>query len=203
MSNLVIIGASALGREVCTYAKVCGLSVKGFLDSRDGVLDGKLGYPPILGSAEDYSISSEDVFVCAVGETLERRKYVECVKARGGAFLSIVHPTAVIGANVQMGEGCIVRPYAVIGNDAVVGDHVIIGTQSLVAHDCCVGEYVTISPGCHIAGWVKLKNGVFMGIHSAIIPHVVLGESVVVAAGAVVVGNVVSGRVMGVPAKVK
>ena len=39
MKHLVIIGASALGREVCSYAAVCGIKVKGFLDSRANVLD--------------------------------------------------------------------------------------------------------------------------------------------------------------------
>lgn len=203
MKQLVIIGASGLGREVCTYAKACGIEVKGFLDSREHLLAGKSGYPPILDSVENYSISENDVFVCAVGEVEFRRQYVAQICDRGGEFISVVHPTAVLGDNVKFGKGCIVRPYAVVGNDVILGEHVIIGVQSLVAHDCKIGDFVTISPGCHVAGWASLKDGVFMGIHSAVIPRVVLGNNVIVAAGAVVVGNVYSGRVMGIPAKVK
>ena len=63
MSQLVIIGASAMGRETCVYAQECGMVVKGFLDSRTNILDGQLGYAPILNSAEEYIPKHGDVFV--------------------------------------------------------------------------------------------------------------------------------------------
>ena len=201
MNNLIIIGASALGREACSYARACGITVKGFLDSRKDVLEGMTGYPPIIGDPLTYEIEKEDVFICAVGDGEDRCRYVGKVAEKGGRFISIIHPTCVIGDNVKLGVGCLVRPFAVIGNDSEVGDHVVIGTQSLVAHDCVVKDFVTISPGCHVAGWCKLGSRAFLGIHSAVIPHVVIGESVFVAAGAVVVKDVAEGRVMGVPAR--
>ena len=40
MSRLIIIGASAMGRETSAYAHECGMEVKGFLDSRTNILDG-------------------------------------------------------------------------------------------------------------------------------------------------------------------
>ena len=67
-------------------------------------------------------------------------------------------------------------------------------------NDCKAGDYATLSPGCHVAGWCELGEGVFLGVHSAVIPHVNLGARVFVAAGAVVVKSIGSGRVMGVPA---
>lgn len=201
MSNLIIIGVSALGRETYSHARACGLTVKGFLDSRSGLLDRFPGYPPILSSVEDYSVSKEDVFVCAVGDPSERRRYVEMVAAKGGRFVSVVHPSAVLGMNASIGAGCIIQPFAVVGNDASIGQHALIGPQSLVEHDCKAGDYATLSPGCHVAGWCTLGEGVFLGIHSAVIPHVNLGSGVFVAAGAVVVKSIGSGRVMGVPAK--
>ena len=203
MNNLIIIGASALGREVYTYARLCGINVKGFLDSRKDILSSTKGYPAIIGDVTGYKIESGDVFVCAVGDPESRRKYVSLINDRGGEFISIMHPTAVLGDNVSIGCGCIIRPYAVLGNDSKLCNHVIIGPHSLVAHDCCINDFATISPGCDIAGWCTLKEGAFLGIHSACIPHVVIGRGVNVAAGAVVVSSVVTGRVMGVPAKPK
>lgn len=200
MKHLVIIGASAMGRETCSYARACGMDVKGFLDSRSHLLDGYEGYPPILGSVEDYEPAVDDVFICALGEPEQRKAYVAKVSAKGGKFVSIVHPSAVIGENVKIGVGCIIRPMAVIGGDARIGDHVIVGALSLVAHDCVIGDYSEISPGCHIAGWCSVGEEVFLGVHSALVPHLVLGKGVFVAAGAVVTKSVDSGRVMGVPA---
>ena len=200
MKNLVIIGASAMGRETCSYACACGLHVKGFLDSRSHLLDDYIGYPPILGTVETYSPKSGDVFLCALGDPKQRKSYVEKIIAKGGEFVSIVHPSAVVSENAKIGIGCVIRPMAVIGSDAIIGAHVIVGTLSLVAHDCNVGDYSEISPGCHIAGWCNVGDEVFIGIHAALVPHVTLGKGVFVAAGAVVTKSVESGRVMGVPA---
>lgn len=200
MKHLVIIGASALGREVCSYAADCGIKVKGFLDSRANIIGDYKNYPPILSSVETYKIASDDIFVCAIGDPLPRKQYADLIKNRGGEFVSILHPTAFVGANVSIGPGCIIRPFAAIGNDTRIGSHVIVGIQSLVAHDCKICDYVTVSPGCHIAGWCNVGEGVFVGIHSALVPHISIGQGVYVAAGAVVTKSVDSGRVMGVPA---
>ena len=203
MSQLVIIGASAMGRETFTYATALGMQVKGFLDSRKNLLDDKPGYPPVLSSVEEYVVGIEDVFVCAVGDSVARRKFVELIEMRGGRFVSIIHPMAYVGQNVTIGDGCIICPNSTLTNDIQIGNHVIVNVNSSVSHDCSVGSFVTISPGCHIAGWCELKEDVFMGVHSAVVPHVSLGAGVFVAAGAVVTKSVDAGRVMGVPAILK
>lgn len=201
MKRLVIIGASALGRETVGYAQDCGMDVRGFLDSRKDILDGYAGYPPVLGTVEGFRPEADDVFICALGEPEQKRKYVTLLGAV--EWTNVVHPTAVVGQNVRLGKGCIVRPFAVIGNDAVLGDHVTVGTQSLVAHDCMIGDFSVVSPGAHIAGWCRIAAGSFLGIHSAVVPRVELGtdHGVFVAAGAVVTKSTNAVRVMGVPAK--
>ncbi len=204
MKNLIIIGASAMGRETCGYARDCGMVVKGFLDSRSNILDGLLGYAPVLGSVEEYIPENDDVFICAVGDPLEKRKYVRLLESRGAKFVSVVHPTAYIGANVKLGAGCIVAPNASITNDSVVGDHVIVNINASVCHDNIVGDFTTICPGCCLSGWVKIGKSVFVGAGAVIIPDVSLGDSVFVAAGAVVT-HAFPEKVMvaGVPAECK
>ena len=200
MSKLVIIGARAMRRETCSYARECGMGVKGFLDSKTDALDGFTGYPPIFDSVENYTPEEDDVFVVALGESKPRREYASIIAAKGGRFISVIHPSAIIGDNVQIGEGCIVCPGAVIGNDAKIGNHCIIGVQSLVAHDCVLEDFVSISPGCHIAGGCKMGEGVFFGIHSAAVPKLVIGNDVFVGAGAVVTKSFESGKLVGIPA---
>ena len=203
MEQLVIIGASAMGREVCNYAWECGIKVKGFLDSRKEILKNYVDYPPIIGSTEEYVPRSGDVFICALGEPEQKKKFVNVMEEKGGQFTSIIHPHSYVGNRVIIGVGSIVSPNVTITTDTVLDKHVIINVNSSISHDCSIGEYTTISPGCHIAGWCKIEAGVFMGVHSACLPHVNLGERVYVAAGAVVVKSVAEGRVMGIPAKKK
>lgn len=203
MSRLVIIGASAMGRETSAYACECGMEVKGFLDSRANILDGQSGYAPILCSAEEYIPECEDVFVCAVGDPLEKRKYVQLLESRGAKFVSIIHPKAYVGANVKIGVGCIVAPNASITNDSVIGAHVILNVNASVCHDNVIGDFTTICPGCCLAGRVKVGVEVFIGAGAVIIPDICLGDGMFVAAGATVVKSFSGGRIMGTPAKLK
>lgn len=201
--NLLIVGAGLMGREVATWARESGFSVKGFLDSRTHILDGFKDYPPILSSVDDYLLQEDDVFVCAIGEPAVRKEYVERVLRKGGEFVSIVHPLSYVGQNTKIGKGCIVGPHATLTNDIAIADHVIINVNSSVSHDCQIGDFVTICPGCHIAGVCKIATGSFLGVHSALIPHITLGDGVgvYVAAGAVVTRSTNSSRIMGVPAR--
>ena len=205
--RLIIVGAGAMAREACQYAteSLLDCEVAGFLDSRTSILDGFLGYPPILSSVEDYILRTDDVFLCAIGDPVQRRQYVETILSRGARFISIIHPRAYIGRNVSIGQGCIVAPSAVITCDVTLGNHVFINVQSSVSHDCTLGDYVTVSPGCHLAGGCRLGAGTFLGCHSALIPRTSLATGVFVAAGAVVVESEQRPdvRLMGIPAKMK
>lgn len=204
MKKLVIIGASAMGRETCAYARDCGMMVKGFLDSRKGLLRGYDGYPGILGSVEEYTPEEDDVFVCAVGDPDQKKRYCDIVTEKGGGFASVIHPKAYVGTNVKIEPGCIVAPNATITADVKIGAHVIVNVNASISHDCRIGDYVTICPGCNIAGWCTVERGVFMGVNSSCIPHVSLGAGVLVAAGAVVT-RAFPEKVMvaGVPAECK
>ena len=200
MGNLVIIGARAMGRETFSYARDAGMTVKGFLDSNAEALNGFSGYAPILGSVEDYLIAPDDVFVCALGDPEMKRKYTDIIEAKGGTFVSVVHPTAYVGQNVQMGPGCIVCPQATITNDVSIGSHVIVNVNASLNHDSRIGDFSTICPGCHLAGRVTLGESVFLGIGASLIPDVSLGKGVYAAAGAAVTKSFESGRLKGVPA---
>ena len=198
--NLIIIGARAMGRETCTYAQEAGMTVKGFLDSKTDALSGFTDYPPVLGAVEDYQIIDGDVFVCALGDPEFKQRYVDVIVAKGGRFISVVHPTAYVGHNVKIGDGSIICPNATITNDTILGEHVILNVGASINHDNRIGAFSTICPGCRLAGRVTIGKYVFVGTGALLIPDVSLGDNVYVAAGATVTKSFESGRLMGVPA---
>lgn len=207
MPNLVIIGASAMGRETYRYAVEANPSVqvKGFLDSRKDILDGYDGYPPIIGDVSTYQPGQNDVFICAVGNPDAKMEYVRAIETKGGSFTSIIHPTAYVASSASIGIGAIIAPNASITADTTLGSHVIVNVNASISHDCFVGTGVSISPGCHIAGWCRIANGTFLGTGVTAIPHVTIGGNgrTLVAAGATVTQSFGSGLIAGVPAKFK
>lgn len=204
MTKLLIIGARAFGREVCNYAREAGFEIVGFLDDKADALEGFSGYPPILGTVEDWTVGADDRFVCALGNSRQRERYVGVISGKGGTFVNVIHPTAYVGPNVQTGEGCIICPQAVVDCDLTIGSHVCVNAQSYIPHDSMLEDFVTVSPGCHLGGRVKLRRGAFLGIHSALNSDVEIGAYTIVAAGAVVTHSLPE-YVMaaGVPAVIK
>lgn len=206
--RLIIIGASAMGRETAHYAEECiggpvpWTTVAGFLDSRTSILDGYKGYPPVLASVEDYQPLPHDLFVCSVGDIIARLHYVQLIEQRGGRFVSVIHPKSYIGKNVVIPSGCIVSPGATLTADISLGQHVMINVNASISHDCSLGDGTTLAPGCTIAGWCKIGKRVDFGTHAAVLPRRVIADDAIIGAGAIVVKDIVeAGTYIGCPAR--
>jgi sugar O-acyltransferase (sialic acid O-acetyltransferase NeuD family) len=203
--RLIILGAGGFGREVCTWAIQSEGSapwrVYGFLDERPAALSG-FDYPVrVLGSASEYVPGPDDVFLCAIGDSQVKRKCCEGMRRKGGSFTTLVHPTALIGRNVQIGVGCIIGPYTQLSCDVTLGNHVAFGTHSNTAHDTRIGDYAQVSGSCEINGAAVLEEGVFLGSHATVLPRARVGAWAFVGAGSVVLRKVRAGsKVFGNPA---
>ncbi len=207
MKNLIIVGAGGCGREVLQWAmdvnKVSeAWRIKGFLDDSPEALDGKNCKCGILGSAKDYQIQEDDVFVCAIGSSEKRRKTEDELRRRGARFITLIHPTAIVADNAEIGEGSILYPYSVISANAKIGISNIINMHSVIGHDSVLGDYCTISPHCDVTGRCTIGDNVFMGVGAKIIPSTKVGNDAFICAGSVVMTKIRDGaRVMGCPAR--
>ena len=207
MKDLLIIGARGYGREVYNWVQDCirsGLDVrvKGFLDDNKDVLSSFPNYPPIISSVEDYSPCQSDLFLCALGDVTYRRKYTEIILSKGGRFQTIIHPTASISQNVQIGEGCIIGRFVAISCDIIIGDYVSISAHAVLGHDVRVGDYCHIGALSNLSGGVILEDGVTLHPKVDIIPHKRIGQDAIVGTGSVVLRSVKANTtVFGNPAK--
>ena len=206
VKDLVIIGAGEAAREIFTWASQAiaagaRLRLKGFLDTRPGVLDGYRYEVGIIGTPDDYQIGENDVFVGGLGDPRDKIRFYSPVARRGGRFVNLVHPLANVGGNVYGGTGIVLAPFASVTSDVRIGDHVSIGAFSNVAHDTVVGEWCQICSHCGLNGRAELGTGVFLGSHACVIPGVKVGAWAYVGAGSIVVRNVPpEAKVFGNPA---
>ena len=206
MKQLIIVGAGGMGRTVYGIAmESIGYGtefiVKGFVDDNIHALDGFQNYPPIIGTLSDYTPQEDDVFVSSIGADF-RQKCIEKIQMHGGRFINIIHSTARVRTNVQMGVGNIVCAYAVIGADCVVGDFNLFQNFSIIGHDVRVGNFNRIDTHVTCVGGITICNNT--NIHtSAIINHgVVVEDDAHVGAGSFVIRKVKAGTtVFGNPAR--
>lgn len=208
MKHLLIIGAGGFGREICNMAPFCrgygvDWDVKGFLDDTPAPLGGFEGYGPIVGKIHEYEPQPDDVFICAIGSVQGKRECVETILAKGGKFISLIHKTAIISRNSEIGHGCIIQRDARIGCDISIGDFVAIQDECMFGHDVQIGDWCHLHPRVFMGGFSRLQEGVHIGYGAFIHPKKTVGENATVAAGAYVFRNVKPGTtVIGNPAAI-
>ena len=195
MKDLIIVGAGDFGREVhvwATQAIEAGaqLRIKGFLDSRPNALDGfDLGVG-VLGEVGKYEPRPNDRFACAIGAPQAKRRIFQTINAQGGRFETLIHPTAVVGKRITIGEGALLCPFIQMSCDIRIGRLVAFGTFSNAGHDTVIGDFVQVSGSCELNGHVTIGDGAFLGSHATILPQATVGERAYVGAGSVVLRRV-------------
>ena len=195
--SIVIVGAGGHGRVVADAALLSGYKQVYFLDDADSCA------VELSGKTSDYInyVNDCDFFV-AIGSSTIREKITNILLSGGANIVTVIHPSAVIGSNVSIGEGTFVGPGAVINTRSIIGKGVIINTCSSVDHDCIVEEFCHISVGSHIAGTVTIGKGTFFCAGSTVINNLSICSDCIIGAGAVVVKDITEpGTYVGVPAK--
>lgn len=208
MKHLIIIGARGFGREIYrTFIHTDSyiskkIDVKGFLDDKADALDGLNGeWPPIIGPVETYDIQVDDVFFCALGESKWRKYYAEIIASKGGEFINIIHPTALVSEVAEIGSGCIIGAYSTVSPNVKIGNHVMVQAFDDFGHDSEIGDYASIESYVFLGGYAKVGELATMHTKSSIIPHKSIGKECVVGFGSVVMRNFKDGvHVFGNPA---
>ena len=206
MNQLIIIGARGYGRIVYNIAVDCiqngsDFQIKGFLDDDFSALDDFEGYPQILSSVEQYEIQKDDVFICALGDSVYKRKYAEILN-KGGNFISLVSPKACLQTNVEIGVGCIIGNMVTVACDATLGDFVTVLGYADIGHDVKISSWSHIGAYVFLGGFVSIGENVMLQTAAKIIPHKKVEDNAYVGVGSVVMKNVKKGtKVIGYPAK--
>ena len=195
MKKLIIIGAGGMGREIYDLATRCkGFNkeylIKGFLDDSMDPRQTDDSYPPVINKIDDYIIESDDVFVCSIGNVSIKKNIIELICAKGGKFISLIHPNAFIGNNAKIGKGCIVLQNATIGVDAEVGDYVLVQISAIIGHDTIIGDFSRIDCFAICVGGVVIQRQVTLHTAAIINHNVHVGMNSIIGAGSFVIRKV-------------
>ncbi len=212
MNRIVIVGAGGFGREVLTLIRDINEVTPGTWDfvgflaaeAPDARMMQRID-ALYLGSDTDEQILAA-LHGChvavAVGAGSVRREVAARMIRAGLIPATLVHPSAVIGEDVELGVGTVVCAGSILTTNVRLGSGVAIDRSVNVGHDCVMGDYVTLAPGTVLSGNVTLADEVYMGTNSCTIQGVRVGRATTVGAGAVVTRNIGDGlTVVGAPAK--
>lgn len=203
-SSLYIFGAGGHGRVVAEIARAAGIRVAGFLDENPALWGSAVNGIPVVGDwTAVEELPADSLFALGVGGNLERKRIADELARRGRAVRGLVHPSAVVAAHTDLGEGTCVGPLAVIHVNASVGRHCIVNTAAVVDHQARVGDFAHVSLNVSLGGGASVGEGSLVGTGASVLPGVAIGAWSQVGAGAVVTRDVPDGVVAyGVPARV-
>lgn len=206
--RILIVGAGGFGREVLQWTRDAGLDrggarIVGFLDDNPDALTGSGPHDvPVLGPVATYRPRPEDRLVCGLGVPSVKQRCLPGLVARGARFLTVVHPSAAVGANVRLRPGCVICPGCVLTTDIELGEFVMLNCCSTIGHDSQVGDYTTLSGHACVNGHCRLGRAVFLGSNAVVLPGVQVSDGATVGAGSVAWKTVPPRTtVFGVPAK--
>jgi sugar O-acyltransferase (sialic acid O-acetyltransferase NeuD family) len=136
--------------------------------------------------------STHDCFVALSYNQLNqlRAGKVAAARAKGYALATYCSSHATVLTREPLGDNCFiledntVQPFVRIGHNVTLwsGNH--IGHHSVIEDDCFITSHVVVSGG------VQVKPRCFIGVNATLRDHITIGESSIIGAGAVILGDV-------------
>ena len=204
--RIIIVGAGGFGREVLQWARHAWPEhvhkLAGFVSADPTKLDGHAPTLPILGSPNDFEPQPTDGLVLGIGIPRVRRVVAEHLEARGGRFLTLIHPTAIVADTAVIGPGSVICPYAVVSDAVRLERCVLVNYHASLGHDAKAGDFTVLSPYATLGGEAAIGADVFMALHSTVGPAVRIGSDSAVAANSCALEDVGSQKLtFGVPGR--
>lgn len=205
--RIVIVGAGGFGREVLQWARHAWPEhtprIAGFLSADPTMLDSHAPTLPILGSPEDFEPRPTDGLVLAIGIRGVRREVAERLAARGGRFLTLVHPSAIVADTAEVGPGCVICPGAIVSDAVRLGRCVLVNYHASLGHDASAGDFAVLSPYATLGGGATVGPDAFLGLHASVAPARRLGAGVQVSANSCATVDVPDASLVhGVPGRI-
>jgi sugar O-acyltransferase (sialic acid O-acetyltransferase NeuD family) len=207
---LLLVGAGGLAREVVHAVGMVNQhgrqwKLLGYLDDSPALSGRTVAGLPVLGPVSMLpEHPSAQVLVCVASpdEPLRRQRLVHRLALPDERYASLVHPTAVLAPDTQLGVGSVVLAQVVATAGVSIGRHVVVMPATVLTHDDVVDDFVTVAAGVRVAGGVRIATGAYLGAGALIKESLTIGSGALVGMGAVVTRDIASDAVaVGTPAR--
>lgn len=212
-TSLVVIGAGGFGRETLDVVEAWNTNNPSESFNLLGVIDdapSKVNLERLsrrgvryLGSSEEISkLSTEVKYVVGVAAPAIRQQIVDRCDSHGLTAATLIHPSAVIGADTRIAVGVIICASVLVSTNVDIEEHVHLNPGVIIGHDSTLHRFASINPGAIISGDVIVGEHTLVGAGATVLQGLTIGAGSTVGASSCVVKPVPRHAVVkGVPAR--
>ncbi|WP_426989086.1 NeuD/PglB/VioB family sugar acetyltransferase [Pseudarthrobacter sp. Y6] len=205
MSDLVLIAASGLAREVLTMVRASGqYDVVGLLDDDKEMAGVTVDGAPVLGTIDDAPKFTHALVLVCLASGKSREAVVERLAALGlrdARYATAIDPTVECPEGCRIGRGSILLKNATLTASVTLGAHVVAMPSVTFTHDDHVADFATFAAGVPLGGGVRIGRAAYLGLNCSVRERTSVGSYATVGMGVAVLSNVPDGETwVGVPA---
>jgi sugar O-acyltransferase (sialic acid O-acetyltransferase NeuD family) len=196
MKKIVLFGGGNQVHYTLDIIEKQGLyKVVGIIDSVHDIGSERFGYK-VIGRQEDIKSLIEEYGIeggiITIGDNWIRYYVTQQIKnlVRDFEFVNAIHPSVIIGNNVQLGTGIVVMAGVIINPMAKIGNHTFFATGSQIEHDCIIEDFASVSAGSILGGYVHIKRYSAITLNVTILDRLIIGENCVVGSGSLVLKDI-------------
>ncbi|HMT02223.1 MAG TPA: acetyltransferase [Burkholderiales bacterium] len=199
--DIIILGSGAFAKEAYDWIIQSGHNVIGFFSSIPSEIKTLRGLPVYFDAKH---IPKNAQWIIGTGNVVAMENLVKAVSDYIAPSKAIIHPSCILGNNVNIGNGSIICPMSIITTDININSCVVINIACTIGHDCVIGDFVHIAPNTSLSGYTKIGSFCEIGTSVSTIPNIEIVDRCIIGAGSVITVNLPeAGLYVGVPAILK
>ncbi|WP_396636748.1 acetyltransferase [Maribacter sp. R77961] len=101
-------------------------------------------------------------------------------------FASAIHPSALIGKDVEIGKGVVIMPGAVVNCHSKIGDFTIINTRASIGHEGIMHKFSSLASNVTLGGNVEIGAYSAISISATILHGKKIGTHTIVGASSLI-----------------
>lgn len=144
---------------------------------------------PLIAEADLKKTTATQAVLALGNNELRERIYKDIMKVRDFTFPSLVHKSAIVSPDAELGSGSIIMAGCIIQNGVRLGSHCLINSGTIVDVDAVIGKFVDIGLGSVIGRNVTVGEFANIGLRTTINENLHIPERGIVRPGQLMIKN--------------
>jgi sugar O-acyltransferase (sialic acid O-acetyltransferase NeuD family) len=169
--------------------------IAGIIDSVHSIGADRYGYKvlgrqdDLINIVEEYKI---DAGVITIGDNWSRSFVYNAIieQMPSFEFVNAIHPSVIMGKNVELGFGIVMMAGVIINPLAKIGNFTFFATGCQVEHDCIIEDYASVSAGSVMGGYVTIGKFSAITLGVTILDRLKIGKNSVIGSGSLVLKDI-------------